>query len=255
LSNEVQATEKGYQTYELVFSSPGGHSSMPSSNNAIVAAGRAMDVLGQYRFPVVLNPVTRSFFSRSASLNVGRTQWAMEAILETPPDPNAVEHLSEMPFYNASLRTTCVPTMIEGGHAENALPQKVTVTVNCRLLPTDSRENVGNTLQELLGEDVQLIALPAKDVAPGISLQPEIIAAIDTVSRSVWPTVPTVPIMGPGGTDGRFLRDIGMPVYGVNGIFIDVEDDRGHASNERLRSKSFYEGLEFMYRLTKVLSQ
>jgi acetylornithine deacetylase/succinyl-diaminopimelate desuccinylase-like protein len=255
LANEVQATEKGYQTYELVFSSPGGHSSMPSSENAIVAAGKAMDALGKYRFPVMLNPVTQSFFTRSAPLNEGRTRWAMEAIVETPPDPGAIEYLSGMPFYNASLRTTCVPTMIEGGHAENALPQQVTVTVNCRLLPTESRENVSLTLRKIVGEEVQIIALPAKEFAPQISLQPEVFDVIEAVTSSVWPAVPTVPIMGPGGTDGRFLRDAGIPVYGVNGIFIDVEDDRGHASNERIRSRSFYEGLEFMYRLTKVLSQ
>jgi acetylornithine deacetylase/succinyl-diaminopimelate desuccinylase-like protein len=255
LANEVQATEKLYQTYELTFQSPGGHSSMPPRDNAIVAAGAAMQALDGFRFPLVLNTVTRKFFERSAALNTGRTRWAMEAILASPPDPNAVDFLSEMPFYNASLRTTCVPTKIAGGHAENALPQRVVVTVNCRLLPTESRDYVTQTLAALVGEDVEIVLLPSNDVAAEVSLQEEVMDAIDAVSRSVWPDVPSVPIMGPGGTDGKFLRAAGTPVYGVNGIFIDVEDDRGHASNERIRSRSFYEGLEFSYRLTKVLSQ
>ena len=255
LANEVQASEKGYQTYEIVFHSPGGHSSMPLRDNAIVAAGKAMVAFDQHRFPVKLNAVTRNFFARSAPLFSGQTRWAMESILQDPPDPKAVEILSEMPFNNASLRTTCVPTMVQGGHAENALPQSVTVTVNCRLLPTESRDNVTQTLASLVGDDVELNAKPNDNVAPGISMQTEVLDAIEAVSHSVWPEVPTVPIMGPGGTDSRFFRSEGIPAYGVNGVFIDVEDDRGHARNERIRSRSFYEGLEFMYRLTKALSE
>jgi len=153
------------------------------------------------------------------------------------------------------MRTVCAPTMISGGHAENALPQQVVITVNCRLLPTDDREQVRERIAAVLPEGIDLAALPASTTRPGLSLQPDVLKVIERVSDSVWPGVPTMPIMGPGGTDGKYLRERGIPVYGVNGIFIDVEDDRGHAKNERIRTRSFFEGLEFLYRLTRALAQ
>jgi acetylornithine deacetylase/succinyl-diaminopimelate desuccinylase-like protein len=255
LAHEVQATEKLYQSFELTVSGPGGHSSMPSSDNVLYLAGEMLLALRDLVFPVELNAVTRSFFERSLAITDGELRAAIEGLLAEPPEPASVAFLSGIPFYNASMRTTCAPTMIAGGHAENALPQRVVLTVNCRLLPTEDRDSVRARLSAALPDGVALEALPHKSVQPGISLQPEVLAVIEQVSRSVWPDVPTMPIMGPGGTDGRFLRERGIPVYGVNGIFIDVEDDRGHAKNERIRARSFDEGLEFLYRLTRALAE
>lgn len=255
LANEVQAAEKIYQTFELTVTGRGGHSSMPSRDNVLYRAGAALVALQDVAFPVELNAVTRRFFEHSRSISEGKLREAIEGLLAEPPEPAAVAYLSGIPFYNASLRTTCTPTMITGGHAENALPQRVVITVNCRLLPTDSHERVQQRIAAVLPDGVELAALPTSATESGISLQPEVLAVIEQVSRSVWPGVPSMPIMGPGGTDARFLRERGIPVYGVNGIFIDVEDDRGHAKNERIRARSFYEGLEFLYRLTRALSQ
>jgi len=255
LANEIQATEKQYQTFLIETTSPGGHSSMPTQDNAIYMISVVAERLRNYQFPVRLNPVTRAFFERSSELSAGPLRSAMEGVLREPPDQESADFLAQTPFYNAALRTTCAPTIIEGGHAENALPQRVTLTVNCRLLPTDTRDHVQETLQSLVGDSASISRVPANATLPGFSMRADVFDAIEKVSNSVWPNVPVVPIMGPGGTDGKYLRNVGIPVLGVNGVFIDVEDDRAHAADERIRVVSFFEGLEFMYRLTRELSK
>jgi acetylornithine deacetylase/succinyl-diaminopimelate desuccinylase-like protein len=255
LAHEVQTTEKMYQSFEVTVASQGGHSSMPSQDNVLYRAGEALVALRDLTFPVELNAVTRRFFERNRRFSVGDLGKAIDGLLAEPPDPAAVAFLSRIPFYNASMRTTCTPTMIAGGTAENALPERAVITVNCRLLPTDSRERVQQQVAATLPDGVELKALPTSAVRPGISFQPEILDVIEHVSEGVFPGVPVVPFMGPGGTDARFLRARGVPVYGVNGIFIDVEDDRAHAINERIRVRSVFDGLEFLYRLTRALSQ
>lgn len=253
--NEVQLAEKQYETLLIETDSKGGHSSMPPADNSIYALLDAVRVLRDYEFPVTLNSVTKEFFRRSSELHSGELRDAMNGILEEPPDPESVAFLADIPFYNASMRTTCVPTMVHGGHAENALPQRVTLTVNCRFLPTESREALREKLQSIIGNRVTIRWKSSGDGPSGFTEAPDALAVIQRVSKTVWPDVPVVPIMGPGGTDGRFLRNLGIPVLGVNGIFVDVEDDRAHAKNERLRVQSFYEGQEFLYRLTKALSE
>lgn len=261
-SNEFQVTEKRYQTFLLEAKSPGGHSSMPTDDNAIFHASAALQRIREYRFPLHLSRVTTLMFSRYSTITTGALSEAMKGVLQSPPSEKAINYLSKDPFYNAMMRTTCVPTMIEGGHAENALPQHVMVTVNCRILPTDSNEFVRKTLETVVaGEGVSL--RPARGSELGtevetqseIELRPDVMSAIETASKSMWPDVAVVPIMTPGGTDNKYLRQRGISVYGVNGIFIDVEDDRGHAKDERLRVSSFFEGQEFLYRLTRELSQ
>ena len=214
-----------------------------------------MAVLRDYEFPVNLNAVTTEFFRRSKELHTGPLRDAMEGILQDPPKRESIDYLAEIPFYNASMRTTCVPTMIQGGHAENALPQQVTLTVNCRFLPTESRDELQAALKSLIGEEASISWASSTNLPPKFTLDPDVLAVIDRVSKSVWPDLPVIPIMGPGGTDARFLRNVGTPVFGVDGIFIDVEDDRAHAKNERLRTTSFFEGQEFLYRLTLALSE
>lgn len=255
LANEVQLTEKRYQTFVIETTSRGGHSSMPTDDNAIHAISDVIQRLREYRFPVRLNPVTEAFFARSRELNSGRLREAMEGILRTPPDRESIDFLARNPFYNAMMRTTCTPTVIQGGHAENALPQRVALTVNCRLLPDDSRDRIEQTIRSLVGDDASIDRVTAIDLHPEATMRDDVLVVIEQVSRSIWPAVPVIPIMGPGGTDGRFLRDLGIPVFGVNGLFIDVEDDRAHASDERIRVKSYFEGQEFMYRLTRALSE
>lgn len=255
LANEVQLTEKLYQTFMIETTSRGGHSSMPTDDNAIHAISDVIRRLREYRFPVRLNPVTEAFFARSGELNSGQLRAAMEGILRTPPDQESIDFLAGTPFYNAMMRTTCTPTVIQGGHAENALPQRVTLTVNCRLVPDDSRDRIEQAIRSLVGDDASIDRVAAIDIHPEATMRDDVLEVIEQVSRSIWPAVPVIPIMGPGGTDGRFLRDLGMPVFGVNGIFIDVEDDRAHAGDERIRVGSYFEGLEFMYRLTRRLSE
>ncbi|MEQ9463524.1 MAG: M20/M25/M40 family metallo-hydrolase [Haliea sp.] len=255
LANEIQATEKMSQTFEITVTGAGGHSSMPSGDNVLHRAGQVLVALQDLDFPVELNRVTHQFFSRSRAITDGELHEAISGLLLDPPDPAAVAFLSGIPFYNASMRTVCSPTMITGGHAVNALPQRAVITVNCRLVPTDTRERVQERIAAVLPDSVDLTALQASMTVPGISLQPEVFAVMERVTEKVWPGVATMPIMGPGGTDGRLLRERGVPVYGTNGIFIDVEDDRAHAANERIRVRSFYEGLEFLYRLTRALAQ
>ena len=255
LGNEVQLTEKLYQTFLIETTSRGGHSSMPTDDNAIHAISDVIRRLREHRFPVRLNPVTEAFFARSGELNSGQLREAMEGILRMPPDQESIDFLARNPFYNAMMRTTCTPTVIQGGHAENALPQRVTLTVNCRLVPDDSRDRVEQAIRSLVGDDVSIERVAGIDLHPRATMRDDVLEVIEQVSRSIWPAVPVIPIMGPGGTDGRFLRNLGMPVFGVNGIFIDVEDDRAHASDERIRVRSFLEGQEFMYRLTRALSE
>ncbi len=255
LANEVQLTEKLYQTFVIETRSRGGHSSMPTDDNAIHAITEVIRRLREYRFPVRLNPVTEAFFARSRELNTGRSREAMEGILRTPPDRESIDFLARNPFYNAMMRTTCTPTLIRGGHAENALPQRAALTVNCRLLPDDSRDRIERTIRSLVGDDASIEGVAAIDLRPEATMRDDVLEVIERVSRSVWPAVPVIPIMGPGGTDGRFLRNLGIPVFGANGIFIDVEDDRAHASDERIRVRSFFEGQEFLYRLTRALSE
>jgi acetylornithine deacetylase/succinyl-diaminopimelate desuccinylase-like protein len=254
-SQEVQTAEKLYLTLELTVGGKGGHSSMPSKDNALFTAGQVLRALERLEFPPALNEVTRGFFEQSLAVTEGELREAIAGVLQEPPEPEAVAQMAWYPFYNASLRTTCAPTMISGGSAENALPQSVTITVNCRLVPTASRSQVVAAITGAVGEGVKIDWRPRSELSAPVSMQPAVLATIERVSRSVWPDVPTATMMSPGGTDSRFLRAAGVPMYGVNGIFIDVEDDRGHARDERIRIRSFYEGLEFLYRLTKALTQ
>ncbi len=256
IANGVQASEKVYQSFTLEVTNPGGHSSLPVKDNAIYRLADALVRIRAYDFPVVLNDVTRIFFERSADLEEGGLAEAMRGVLRDPPDPAAVANLSRTPFYNSRLRTTCVATELDAGHAENALPQRAQATVNCRVLPGESVEVVRNTLETVIG-DVQVTITPIKEatLSPPSPLTPEILGTIETVTAEMWPGVPVVPMMSTGATDGLWLRNAGIPVYGVSGLFSDITDNRAHGQNERILIKSYFEGQEFLYRLTKSLSR
>ena len=254
LSNDVQASEKIYQTFTIEFTDPGGHSSLPKKDNAIYHLADALGRIRDYDFPVRLNEVTRAFFERTSELQEGPLKKAMQGILQEPPDDAAVDYLANTPFYNSRMRTTCVATMLEGGHRENALPQRATATVNCRILPDGSVEDVENTLKYVIANDAVTIERGRGGVAsPPSPLTPEIIGAIESVTETIWPGLPVIPTMSSGATDARYLRGNDIPVYGVSGIFSDIDDNRAHGQNERIGVQSFFEGQEFLYQLVKKL--
>jgi acetylornithine deacetylase/succinyl-diaminopimelate desuccinylase-like protein len=256
ISNGVQASEKVYQSFVLSVTNPGGHSSLPVRDNAIYHLADALGRIRDYDFPVVLNEITAAFFERSATLQSGELAEAMQGVLQTPPDAAAIAYLSRTPFYNSRLRTTCVATMLEGGHAENALPQSAKATVNCRVLPGESIDGVQKTLETVVGDDQVAISRinPAIPSLPS-PLTAEVLGPIESITESMWPGVPVIPMMSTGATDGLFLRNAGIPVYGVSGLFGEIDDNRAHGQNERIRADIFFEGQEFLYRLTTALAQ
>ena len=256
VANGVQASEKVYQTFTLEVTNPGGHSSLPLKDNAIYHLADALVRIRNHDFPVSLNEVTQLFFERSAELEEGELADAMRGVLQSPPDPAAIAYFSNTPFYNSRLRTTCVATRLDAGHADNALPQRALATVNCRVLPGESISSVENTLQTVIGDD-QVTMSRVNDATPSPSspLTPEMLGAIETITESMWPGVPVIPMMSTGATDGLYLRNVGIPVYGVSGLFNDIDDVRAHGQNERIRIESYFEGQEFLYQLTQTLSR
>ncbi len=255
LSNNVQASEKMYLSFTFEATNPGGHSSLPVRKNAIYDLSQALLAVADHAFPVRLNEVTRAYFGRTAEIVGGRDGDAMERILADPGDERAAAVLSEQPGYNSRLRTTCVATMLEGGHAPNALPQRATATVNCRLLPDEDPELVHTRLQELAGSEVTVTPQGRARPSPPSPLTPELMDAVEEVTGEMWPGVPVVPVMLTGATDGLMLRNAGIPTYGVSGLFGDVDDVRAHGQDERIRVDWFHEGQEFLYRLTKRLTR
>jgi len=255
LLNEIQTTEKVYQTFTLEIRNPGGHSSLPRADNAIYQLAHALTRIEQYRFPVRLNETTRAFFSRMAAVEGGTVGDDMKAVAGPSPDPAAVERLATSPYYNAQLRTTCVATMLDAGHAENALPQLAQATVNCRLLPGESPDAIRDTLRRVIA-DSGIAVTPVGIARPSdpSPLTPEVLGATEQVTEQMWPGVPVVPTMVSGATDGLYLRNAGIPTYGVSGLFEDINDTRAHGKDERLGVTSFHEGQEFLYRLVRALS-
>ena len=256
IANGVQASEKVYQTYMLEVTNSGGHSSLPLKDNAIYHLADALVRIRNHDFPVILNEVTQLFFERSAELEEGELANAMRGVLQSPPDPAAIAYLSKTPFYNSRLRTTCVATRLDAGHADNALPQRAIATVNCRVLPGESIDAVQNTLKTVIGDnEVTITPLADAKPSPPSPLTPEMLGAIESVTEAMWPGVPVIPMMSTGATDGLFLRNAGIPVYGVSGLFNDIDDVRAHGQNERIRIESYFEGQEFLYQLTQTLSR
>jgi acetylornithine deacetylase/succinyl-diaminopimelate desuccinylase-like protein len=255
LANELQTSEKVYLNFTLETRNPGGHSSLPVRDNAIYRLAAGLTRLASYRFPVRLNETTRAFFDRMAATEAPDVAKDMKAVAATPPDLAAAERLAEAsPYYNALMRTTCVATRLEAGHADNALPQLARALVNCRLLPDDSPQEVQQTLVHVIADaGIQLTPGNEPRPSPPSPLRPDVVQAVERITSEMWPGVPVVPVMSTGATDGLTLRRAGMPVYGVSGIFEDVDDVRAHGKDERIGVTEFYEGAEFMYRLVKAL--
>jgi acetylornithine deacetylase/succinyl-diaminopimelate desuccinylase-like protein len=250
VANAVGAAEKRTTNFTVEATNPGGHSSMPRDDNAIYDLAGALTRIGQMRMPVRLNEVTRAFFERTAPLVTPELGAAMRALVANPADQRAIEVLQKDPRYNSMMRTSCVATMLEGGHATNALPQRATATVNCRMLPDERPEDVRAALQRAAGERVTVTGGGGAGAAAEPSpLSREVMAPIERITREMW-NLPVVPTMGTGATDNRFFRSSGIPGYGVSGTFYPAPNS--HGMNEQIPVRAFYESLEFLYRLTKA---
>ncbi len=255
LLNAVQASEKVYQSFLLEVLSKGGHSSRPVKDNAIYHLAEGLNRLAKFDFPVNLNEVTRAYFERTAKLETGQTASDLKAVTNTPPDPAAVSRLTDIPAYNATLRTTCVATRLEAGHAENALPQTARAIVNCRILPNETPQQTQQTLIRVLANDsISITPIAESKPSSPSPLNPEVMRPVERITEEMWPGVPVVPVMGTGATDSLYLRNAGIPMYGVSGLFHDIDDSRAHGKDERVGVKEFYEGQEFLYRLVRALS-
>jgi acetylornithine deacetylase/succinyl-diaminopimelate desuccinylase-like protein len=254
LSNDVQASEKRVTNFRLEATNEGGHSSIPIKDNAITQLADALVKLGAFDFPVQLNDITRAYFERSADIAGGEMGSAMRTIAKNPTDAAAIATLSSDRRYNSQLRTTCVATMLDGGHAENALPQRARATVNCRILPEMPNDVVIATLTRVIANPkVTISVLRAAEGSPPSPMTPELLGAIEKTTKEMWPGIPVIPTMSTGATDGRFLRSLGTPVYGVSGQFYG--ESNAHGMNERIPQPAFYESLDFMTRLVKTLSK
>ena len=255
--NQLQAGEKVYQDFRLESRNPGGHSSRPVRDNAIYHLADGLARLAKFDFPVNLSEVTRTYFDRMAAFESdSRVAEAMRAVARPTPDPQAVTLLaSSSAYYNALMRTTCVATLLEGGHANNALPQLAAANVNCRILPGEDPAAIKKRLEEVLADPKVTVSFvdQARPSQPS-PLTPAIMGPIESITKAMWPEVIVVPVMGTGATDGLYLRNAGIPTYGIEGIFYETDDNRSHGRDERVGVKQFFEGLEFQYRLIKALA-
>ena len=257
ISNGLQVGEKVYQDFSLETTNPGGHSSRPVKDNAIYELANGLTRLGQYAFPVEINPVTRAYFAANAPLTPGAVGQAMAKLgREGPVDLAAAQVVAEAnPSWNAMMRTTCTATMLEGGHAPNALPQRAKANVNCRILPGHTVPATLADLTRIVAEPkikISLVAEPSPvSVAPPLS--PEIVGPAEQVGHKLWgPAMPLVPMMSTGATDGRYLNAAGIPTYGLSGVFTDPDGGNIHGLNERVRVRSLYEGRDFLYEVVKI---
>ncbi len=257
LVNEIQASEKVYQDFRLEVTNPGGHSSLPVKDNAIYRLAAGLSRLSSFIFPVELNEVTRGYFEKSARMAGDPAVEAdMKAVAGTTPDAAAAARLSaSLPYWNAMMRTTCVATLISGGHAVNALPQAATANVNCRILPGVSPAAVRDKLVEVLADPGIAVTFvgEARPSKPS-PLRPDVVDAVESITREMFPGVIVVPMMSTGATDGLYLRNADIPTYGIEGTFGEADDVRAHGRDERVGVRQFFEGLEFQYRLVKRLS-
>jgi acetylornithine deacetylase/succinyl-diaminopimelate desuccinylase-like protein len=257
LYNAVQASEKIYYSYNLEVHNAGGHSSLPAKDNAITRLAAGLVRLGEFDFPVHVDEVNRLYFERMAGMTTGPLADDMRAVAAGSRDPAVIDRLAgKNAYYNARLRTTCVATMLEGGHADNALPQLARARVNCRILPGESEEGTRATLRRVLADDAIEIKGAGYEFTPSPAspLTPSVMGAIEAVTAELWPGVPVLPVMGTGATDSLYLRNAGIAAYGTSGIFQEIGDNRAHGRDERVKVTALYEGQEYLYRLVQRLA-
>jgi acetylornithine deacetylase/succinyl-diaminopimelate desuccinylase-like protein len=251
---EILAAEKTSQNFLLEATNPGGHSSRPVPDNAIYHIARAVDHVSEYEFPVQLNDANRAFFKGMSPIMGGEAGAAMDSVLRNPGDAASVAVLDKDANWHAMLRTTCVATLLSAGHATNALPQRATANINCRIFPGVSRESVLAQLVKIVADPAVKVTIPEirGPVAKPAPLTPRILEPVKQVASEMWPGIPIVPILEPGATDAQFLNPAGIPTYGISGIFEDPDLGHIHGLNERIRVNALYEGRAFLYRLVKI---
>ena len=255
IRNSVQTSEKVSVTFRLEVKDRGGHSSVPRTDNAIYHLADGLARLAKFNFPLNLNATTRVYFEETAKLESAQTAADIRSVLSGRPEPASLNRLYADPAYNAQLHTTCVATMLQGGHAYNALPQTASAMVNCRVMPGEPIEGVRATLARVLADERISLNEVAKPVLSMPSaLNSELSSAIQKTSDEVFPGVPVVPIMSAGATDGSYLRNAGIPTYGHSGLASDVDDVRAHGQDERVAKASFFQGQDYLYRLVKRLA-
>ena len=251
---EIGTSEKTYVTYTIETTSPGGHGSLPGADNAIYRLASGLGRLEAYRFAVMMTATTRASFKSHAALDPGPDSADMLAVADATPDLAAADRLSHNDYYNAQLRTTCVATLIAGGHAENALPQRAKATIQCRMMPGDSAEQVQATLVAALNDPRITIKMDAPPiVSPESQLTPAVLNKITAVVHAMWPGVPIVPGMATGFSDDRQTRNAGMPSYDASGTWTEMDENRAHGRDERVGQQSFDESVEYTYRLAKAM--
>jgi acetylornithine deacetylase/succinyl-diaminopimelate desuccinylase-like protein len=260
----IQASEKVYVDFQFETLNPGGHSSVPSPDNAIYHLAGALSRLQSFSFSLKINEITRSYFEKNAAMETGQVSADMIAVAKQPPDSAAVQRLSAVPYFNSLLHTTCVATMLSGGHAPNALPQTARANVNCRIFPGENPEEVHKTLERVANDPKVKVTIvpqltPDGKVVPVVPvppspLLPEVTQAMEKTLSVVWPGVPLVATMSTGATDGKYARIAGIPTYGISCMFFDKNDNREHGKDERVGIQDFYDGVNFNYKLIKELS-
>jgi acetylornithine deacetylase/succinyl-diaminopimelate desuccinylase-like protein len=255
ISNDLQVSEKYVINFRWEVRNKGGHSSLPVSDNAIYHLAGALDRLSRFGFPLKTNDVTRAYFQAMSKIETGPVKNDLAAVARGSAE--AMQKVAAAsPAWNATLRTTCVATQLEGGHARNALPQLAAANVNCRVLPEDSVEYVQSALARVIADDkVQLTIAGEVSKGPASPMRADVFSAVSRITDTLWPGVPTVPIMVMGATDGLYLRAAGIPTYGVQGFFMDRDDIRFHGRDERMGVTAFFEGQTFLYQLVKALSK
>ena len=251
----VQTSEKNFMTFGIETTDKGGHSSRPTPANPIYRLAAALTRVSQYRFPVHLTETTRQYFKRRAELETGQTQADMRVVGLGSADQAAIERLSAVVETNIMLRTTCTATQIEGGHAENALPQRARASLQCRVIPGESLDSVQAALQTVVADPlVTFSTITPATPSPESPPTPSLVLEVENVVHSLWPKVIVLPEMSPGASDSRYTRAQGMPSYGIDAMFDDLDDGRAHGRDERIGVRAFDEDVEFTYRLMKVLA-
>ncbi|HET7708363.1 MAG TPA: M20/M25/M40 family metallo-hydrolase [Sphingomicrobium sp.] len=250
----IQVGEKLPQNYTLNVTNPGGHSSRPVPDNAIYRLTAALAKVQGYAFPVMFNATTRDFFTRMARLTPGAEGQAMKALVLNPADSEAAAILTANPSWNAILHTTCIPTLLSAGHATNALPQRATANVNCRIFPGTTPEQVRQTLARVINDPEVKIAIPEtrSDPAPPPPLDPKVLGPAESLAARMFPGVPQVRTMVAGGTDAAFTTPAGIPTYGISGYFIDADFNGIHGLNERASVAGLYKSRDYLYELMKI---
>jgi acetylornithine deacetylase/succinyl-diaminopimelate desuccinylase-like protein len=257
----VDASEKLYADYQLTVTNPGGHSSLPTPDNAIYHLADGLARLERHQFPFELTNITRAYYERMTKIATGQRAADIQAILKTPPDPAAVARLSKDPIDNSIMHTTCVATRLSGGHANNALPQTAQANVNCRILPGHPPEEIRQELEKVLAEPkISVRELGAiggitnRKSYPPPPLRPDLFQPLEKITDSMWLGLPVIPDMATGASDGVYTNAAGMPTYCVSGEAIDRDDIRAHGKDERVRVAAFYQAVEFYYRFLKALT-